>query len=404
MNTPSPHLPPSWPHLSRNTLPAETENTYFVFVVLVSVLLWMALIMTIIGAVYGLVIALFVWLGHGLLAAHLRAEAVRVNERQLPALHATFLTVCQQLGVSQPPGLYVLQSGGALNAFATRFAGRDFVVVFSDMLEALGPSSPEIKFILGHELGHLKSKHILKQTLLAPGLFCPLIGPAYRRAWETTCDRYGAFAAQDMDGSLRAMLTLSGGKDQGRLLDAEAFASQHEEERGFFVSLHELSSSYPTLSRRVRDLRALQTGQTAPRPPRNPFAYFFALFIPGGNLGGGGGAANGLIIVVVVGLLAAMAIPAFQKVREASQLKVCLNNERMLSAAFDQAVLENGKPPTSVAELVGPGKYIKQMPVCLNGGTYVIPRGATSGEEIFCTVHGTMENIQRKFNPAAVRH
>ncbi|HRI82491.1 MAG TPA: M48 family metallopeptidase, partial [Opitutaceae bacterium] len=195
--------------LSPSQLRIPKENTYFAFVLIVSLVVWVGLALTIIGIFYALFIGLFLWLGHGLLAAYLRAEAVRVSERQLPQLHATFLDVCQQLGVIRVPQLYVLQSGGLLNAFATRFAGRDFVVVYSDMLEAVGPDSPEMKFILGHEIGHLKSKHVLKQVLLAPGLFCPLLGPAYRRAWEISCDRFGAFAAQDMSGSLRAMLTLS---------------------------------------------------------------------------------------------------------------------------------------------------------------------------------------------------
>ncbi len=386
---------------SPNKLTVPKEETYFTFAVIVSVIAWAALAITIVGLFYALLIAFFIWMGNGLLAAHLRSEAVQVNEQQLPRLYAAYREVCAKFNLDEPPDLYVVQAGGALNAFAARHAGRSFVVVFSDFVDALGTDSAEMKFILGHEIGHLRSRHILKQILLAPGLITPLLGPAYRRSWETSCDRYGAFAAQDINASTRAMMVLSGGKDHAKELQAGPFADQHYHERGFFVSLHELSSTYPTLSKRVTDLLALETGIPAERPPRNPFAYLFASFVPGGNTGA---PANALIFVVIIGLLAAMAIPAFQKVREASQLKVCLNNERMLSAAFDQAVLENGKPPTSVAELVGPGKYIKQMPVCLNGGTYVIPRGATSGEEIFCTVHGTMENIQRKFNPTAVRH
>ena len=49
-----------------------------------------------------------------------------------------------------------------------------------------------------------------------------------------------------------------------------------------------------------------------------------------------------MIVVVIIGLLAAMAIPAFQKVRQASQDKAVLNNARQLSAASDQYFLENG--------------------------------------------------------------
>jgi hypothetical protein len=100
-----------------------------------------------------------------------------------------------------------------------------------------------MKFVLGHELGHLKSGHILKHTLLAPGLFFPLLGPAYRRSWETSCDRHGVFAAQDVHAAMRAMLVPSAGKLSGVTLDSEVFSQQYEEERGFFVSLHELTST-----------------------------------------------------------------------------------------------------------------------------------------------------------------
>ena len=41
-----------------------------------------------------------------------------------------------------------------------------------------------------------------------------------------------------------------------------------------------------------------------------------------------------MIVVVIIGLLASMAIPAFQKVRTNSQDKAVLNNARQLSAAI----------------------------------------------------------------------
>ena len=381
-------------HLAPTKLTVPKEETYFVLALLVSIAVWAALAVSIIGLVYVLIFAFFLWIGNGLLCAYLRSESVRVGEQQLPELHASYLDVCAKLGIARPPALYVLQSGGVLNAFAARHAGRSFVVVYSDFVDALGADSAEMKFILGHEIGHLRSRHILKQMLLAPGLFMPLLGPAYRRSWESSCDRHGAYAAQDIDASTRAMMVLSGGRDHGKQLKADVFASQHVEERGFFVSLHELASTYPTLSKRVTDLLALKTGIPARRPPRNPFAYLFATFVPGGNTGA---PANALIFVVIIGLLAAMAIPAFQKVRQASMLKICLNNERQFSAAFDQYLLEEGKPPSSLSDLVGPKKYIREMPVCLGGGHYVIPPGARSGDEIVCTVHGSMEDLRRTF-------
>src|ERR1700757_4008113 len=60
-----------------------------------------------------------------------------------------------------------------------------------------------------------------------------------------------------------------------------------------------------------------------------------------------------MIVVVIIGLLAAMAIPAFQKVRQSSQDKAVLNNARQLSAAADQYYLENGASTVTQGSLVG---------------------------------------------------
>lgn len=380
--------PPLPPALTLQNLTVAKEKTYKVWVMIISILAWFVLAVTIFGVFYAALIGFFLWLGNGLLTAHLRAEAVRVNAEQLPALDAAFREVCARLGVTRIPALYVLQSGGLLNAFATRFSGRDFVVVYSDFLEALGPDSAEMKFILGHELGHIQSRHIGKQILLAPGLLFPLVGPAYRRAWETSCDRYGAFAAQDLDAAARAMLVLSGGAGHGRQLNPAAFAGQHASERGFFVSLHELTSTYPTLSRRVTDLLALKDGRSVRAPERNPLAYVVALFMPGGNVGQSG-PVGALLMVVMIGLLAAMAIPAFQKVRQTSQAKVCINNQRQLAAALDQYRLENGDGAKAWTDVVGADKYIQTMPACLLGGTYNATYDAKSESyHVTCTIPG----------------
>lgn len=384
-----PTLAPASPvGLSPQTLNVSKEKSYFKWVLMISIVAWAALALSIIGLFYAALFGCLLWLGNGLLTAYLRAEAVRVGPDQLPELDATFNEMCARLGLSHVPALYVLQSGGMLNAFATRFTGRDFVVVYSDFLEAIGPSSPEMRFVLGHEIGHIQSGHIIKQIFLAPGMFFPLIGPAYRRAWETSCDRYGAFAAQDVDASVRAMLILGGGRENGRRLNAAAFAGQHLDERGFFVSLHELTSTYPTLSRRVTDLMALHDGRVVKQPERNPLAYVFALFMPGGSASSGGPLASMLMLVVIIGMLAAMAIPAFQKVREASQAKACINNQRMLAAALDQYHLEHAAGAQTWDDIVGAGKLIATMPACLVGGTYNGNYIEGQGHRVTCTIPG----------------
>jgi type IV pilus assembly protein PilA len=68
-----------------------------------------------------------------------------------------------------------------------------------------------------------------------------------------------------------------------------------------------------------------------------------------------------MIVVVIIGLLAAMAIPAFQKVRQSSQDKTVLNNARQLGAAADQYFLEFGTTTVDITSLVGTDKYVKAL-------------------------------------------
>ena len=83
-----------------------------------------------------------------------------------------------------------------------------------------------------------------------------------------------------------------------------------------------------------------------------------------------------MIVVVIIGLLAAMAIPAFQKVRQASQDKAVLNNARQLSGAADQYYLENGVSSVTMSNLIGTSNYVKALNLVANE-TY--PAGFTQG-------------------------
>ena len=86
-----------------------------------------------------------------------------------------------------------------------------------------------------------------------------------------------------------------------------------------------------------------------------------------------------MIVVVIIGLLAAMAIPAFQKVRQSSQDKAVLNNARQLAAAADQYYLENGVSSVTRGSLVGSTNYVKALNLVANE-TY--PDGYTQGTTI----------------------
>jgi type IV pilus assembly protein PilA len=86
-----------------------------------------------------------------------------------------------------------------------------------------------------------------------------------------------------------------------------------------------------------------------------------------------------MIVVVIIGLLASMAIPAFQKVRASAQDKAVLSNLRQLGAASDQYFLENGTSFAGITSLMGSSAYMKNIGTVANE---IYPANYTQGEPI----------------------
>ena len=107
-----PGLPPRTPvALNQANLTLSKEKTYLAFVVMISVAMWLAALMTIFLALIALGLGVVIWFANGLLVAKLKAEAIKIDETQLPSLAATFQDVSRQVGVAPVPELYVVKSG-----------------------------------------------------------------------------------------------------------------------------------------------------------------------------------------------------------------------------------------------------------------------------------------------------
>jgi type IV pilus assembly protein PilA len=68
-----------------------------------------------------------------------------------------------------------------------------------------------------------------------------------------------------------------------------------------------------------------------------------------------------MIVVVIIGLLAAMAIPAFQKVRRDAIKKTMVNDARIVSNAAQQYYMDKGFTFVALTDLVGvsSSNYVK---------------------------------------------
>lgn len=287
------------------------EKPLFIIAALISSLFWLVLVLGTVGIflVYALVAYLIFLFAHSAFISHLKGSGVRITPEQYPDLHDKLVRNCQKIGLKEVPDAYLLRTD-FFNALATRFLGRSFVVLFTDVVDALEDRPDAIDFYIGHELGHIHRNHLVWKPLLMPASILPLLGPALRRAEEYTCDRYGTACCENEEDVKAALAAIAAGDTRWKTINVDAYLQQTQTTNGFWMSFHELTGDYPWLSKRMATALAMHRGEQIAHPSRHGLAWLLALMIP--RTGAGGGVGSIIIVAAVIGILAAIAIPAYQ--------------------------------------------------------------------------------------------
>ncbi len=202
---------------------------------------------------YIIFILAFFYVTHALLIGYLKANAVRITEKQFPEIYGILTDQCSKLGMKKKPTLFLIESGGILNAFATRFFGRNFVVIYSDIMDvAFTEGRDAVEFIIGHELGHIKRNHLIKRFFLLPSFVVPFLSNAYSRSCEYTCDNIGKYLSES--GSVKGMLILAAGKNLYTKINVEEYLHTYSQERGFWKWMYHILASHPPIPLRIGNL------------------------------------------------------------------------------------------------------------------------------------------------------
>jgi hypothetical protein len=188
------------------------------------------------------------------LVAHLRGSAVKLGPDQLPELYGRVQLIAARLGMQRLPDAYLMQAGGALNAFATKFFRSNFIVLYSDLLEACGEDTQAADFVIAHELGHVEAGHLRFQWLIAPGRLFPFIGSAYSRARECTADRYGYAGVSDADAATRGLTVLAAGGRHAPKVNVDALLRQRHDMATIWMTIGRWMASHPPLVDRIAAL------------------------------------------------------------------------------------------------------------------------------------------------------
>lgn len=226
------------------------ENTYFWICVITSAILYLILTVSIIGILYVLSLALCFFIAHCLSIGHIKANSVKVTEKQFPQIYEMIQESCKKLEYKTIPDIYILQSGGVLNAFATKFLGKQIIILYSEIIELADKDGIEaLKFIIAHELVHHKRKHLSKHIFLAPSMIIPFLGQAYSRACEYTCDAIAAHIyPQKAENGLLILLL---GSKLYKGINLFEYLNTSQVESGFWSWFAEIIASHPHLYKRI---------------------------------------------------------------------------------------------------------------------------------------------------------
>ena len=198
---------------------------------------------------------------------------LRVTAQSYPMMHDYLRYACHILGVQRVPELYV-QWGYGINAF-TVGAENPIVVLDSGLMDLC--DEDEKLFVIGHELGHIKSNHMLYHMMaqlinyvidIVPG--GSLVAAPLRYAllyWdrmsEFTADRAGMLCCQNRDAAVRAFVKMAGLPiSQYGQMNVQSFLQQakdfddldYENLNRFFKLVSILDSTHPWTVMRAAEL------------------------------------------------------------------------------------------------------------------------------------------------------
>lgn len=153
----------------------------------------------------------------------LRGSNFHVTEQSCPELYNQVKSLAEILDVSTQdfPEIYT-EWGYFINAYTTGCDQDTLLTIYSGAVDLL--TKDQLDYIIGHELGHIKSKHVLYHVMaemlanwasqfpIASDLIMPLrIGLAYwNRMSEFTADRAGLLACQDPEAAINSVIKMAG--------------------------------------------------------------------------------------------------------------------------------------------------------------------------------------------------
>jgi Zn-dependent protease with chaperone function len=203
--------------------------------------------------VYIIIIILFFVFQKIFLVGYLKGNGIQISNRQFPEVYEIYKDIVNKLEIKKEPKLFLIQEGGMLNAFAVRYSGRNYIAIYSDVFSLISKDMNTVKFILGHELGHVKRNHMSKRFWTCLSSIIPFISVVYSRKCEYTCDNIGFIFCKEQP--YNGLVLLAAGKQVYQSVDIKNYIEDSKQNATFIVKFTGLFYGHPYLPKRIENLK-----------------------------------------------------------------------------------------------------------------------------------------------------
>ena len=205
---------------------------------------------------------------HGLRSA-MEGHSFKVEKRLMSHLHDLLYGVKEKLGFADPVDFYIT-GDSTVNAWTIAAAreGEPHIVNINSALINL-MTDDELRFVVGHELGHLMNKNTEMLRLIGfvfpHGTVPPLVLQYKIRLWEQlselTADRYGYMAVENLEACLSAFFKMTSGLDISKIdMQVDAYLEENLKHLEYFINDKGLSrDTHPVNPIRVQSLNLYAT-------------------------------------------------------------------------------------------------------------------------------------------------